>query len=198
MLKRMLGAAAMLALGAALPAHATTVSLSPDSTWHAFDVSDVLSTDNGLGWFDFNSLTGDALEFAIDVAAGQTRACSRWSTAATPAIASRSSTTACSLGLDLRRAGGWRRHQCRISNFDAALANASFSRGFFFLGAGLHRITGLLSQSSLDALNSTVGGHFRRAGAAACLAAAAVQRRRPHEPVRAPSQDGGRLKELRT
>ena len=72
MLKRMLGAAAVLALGAALPAHATTVSLSPDATWHAFDVSDVLSADQGLGWFDIGSLAGEALELTIDVPTGQT------------------------------------------------------------------------------------------------------------------------------
>lgn len=155
MLKRMLGAAAVLALGAALPAHATTVSLAPDSTWHAFDVSDVLSADQGLGWFDINSLTGEALEFTIDVPTGQgimltvadagfagdrfeifDNGISLGQTSAVPADGA---------GADVGL------------NFDAALANTSFSRGFFFLGAGSHSITGLLSQSAIDAINSTVG-----------------------------------------
>jgi hypothetical protein len=155
MLKRMLGAAAVLALGAALPAHATSVSLSPDSTWHAFDVSDVLSADQGLGWFDFNSLTGEALEFTINVPTGQSvmltvtdagfagdrfevfdNGASLGLTSAVPADGA---------GLDVGL------------NFNAALASSSFSKGFFFLGAGSHTITGLLSQSAVDAINSTVG-----------------------------------------
>lgn len=48
-----------------------------------------------------------------------------------------------------------------VLNFDAALANAAFSRGFYALGAGSHRITGELSQSTTDAfgpLNATLGG----------------------------------------
>jgi hypothetical protein len=155
MLKRMLGAAAVLALGAALPAHATTVSLPPDSTWHAFDVSDVLSADQGLGWFDFNSLTGEALEFTINVPTGQSvmltvtdagfagdrfevfdNGASLGLTSAVPADGA---------GLDVGL------------DFNAALGSSSFSKGFFFLGAGSHTITGLLSQSALDAINSTVG-----------------------------------------
>jgi hypothetical protein len=145
----------MLALGAALPAHATTVSISPDSTWHAFDVSDVLSADQGLGWFDIGSFSGEALEFTIDVPTGQTvmltvtdggfagdrfevldNGVSLGLTSAVPADGA-----GVDVGLD----------------FDAALADASFSRGFFFLGAGSHTITGFLSQSAVDAINSTVG-----------------------------------------
>jgi hypothetical protein len=145
----------VLALGAALPAHATTVSLSPDSTWHAFDVSDVLSADMGLGWFDFGSPAGEALEFTIDVPTGQSvmltvtdagfagdrfevfdNGTSLGLTSAVPADGG---------GLDVGL------------NFDAALGNSSFSKGFFFLGAGSHTITGLLAQSAVDAINSTVG-----------------------------------------
>jgi hypothetical protein len=154
MLKRMLGAAAVLALGAALPAHATTVSFSPDGNWNTFDVSDVLSNDNGLGWFDFN--TGDALEFVINVAAGQSvlltvvdggYAGDRFQVFDNSVLLGETSAVAADgagTNVDL--------------NFAAALANANFSRGSFTLGEGLHQITGLLSQSSLDALNSTVGG----------------------------------------
>ena len=45
-------------------------------------------------------------------------------------------------------------------DFDAAFANASFSRGVFVLGAGSYRIGGLLDQSVTSggaALNATVG-----------------------------------------
>ncbi len=112
MLKRMLGAAAMLALGAALPAHATTVSLSPDSTWHAFDVSDVLSADQGLGWFDINSLTGEALEFTIDVPAAQTVMLSV-TDAGYAGDRFEVFDNGVSLDLTSAVAGGWRRCRCR-------------------------------------------------------------------------------------
>jgi len=152
MLKRMLGAAAVLALGAALPAHATTVSISPDGSWHTFDVSDVLSADQGLGWFDFS--TGDPLEFVINVAAGQGvmitvtdagHAGDRFRVFDNGApLGETSAVSADGAGdVDL--------------NFDAALADASFSRAYFFLGAGSHTLTGELSQSSSFVLNSTVG-----------------------------------------
>ncbi|HTU58892.1 MAG TPA: hypothetical protein VMF89_10675 [Polyangiales bacterium] len=145
----------MLALGAALPAHATTVSLSPDASWHAFDVSDVLSADQGLGWFDISSFTGEALQFTINVPTNQTvlltvtdagfagdrfeifdNGLSLGLTSAVPADGA---------GLDVGL------------DFAAALANPSFSSGFFYLGAGSHTITGFLSQSAADVLNSTVG-----------------------------------------
>ena len=153
MLKRMLGAAAVLALGAALPAHATTVSIAPDSTWNVFDVSDVASNDQGLGWFDFGS--GDPLQFTIDVAAGQqvmlTVVDAGWAgdryqvfdNGQSLGLTSAVDANGNGLNVDL--------------NFDAAFANSSFSRGFFFLGAGLHTITGLLTQASLDGGNNTVG-----------------------------------------
>ena len=155
MLKRMLGAAAVLALGAALPAHATTVSLAPDATWHAFDVSDVLSENQGLGWFDFNSPTGEALQFTIDVAAGQSVKLTVTDAGFAGdvfeifdnglSLGLTSSVPADGAGVDVGL------------NFDAALGNASYSRGFFYLGAGSHTITGFLSQSAVDAINSTVG-----------------------------------------
>lgn len=155
MLKRMLGAAAVLALGAALPAHATTVSLSSDSTWHAFDVSDVLSADQGLGWFDFNSLAGEALEFTIDVPTGQ----GVMLTVVDAGFAGdrfEVFDNGTSLGLTSDVPANGNGVDAGI-HFDAALGNSSFSKGFFFLGAGSHTITGLLAQSAVDAMNSTVG-----------------------------------------
>ncbi len=153
MLKKMLGAAVVLALAGALPAHATTVSIAPDSTWHAFDVSDVLSANQDLGWFDINSDTFEPLQFTIDVAAGQTIMLTVTDAGfagdqfqvfdnGTPlGLTSSVASTSTSVGLD----------------FDAALASSGYSHGFFFLGAGSHTITGLLAASSTEALNSTTG-----------------------------------------
>src|SRR5262245_56345161 len=136
MLKRMLGAAALLALGAALPAHAATVSLSPDGSWHAFDVSDVLAADSGLSWIDINS--GEALEFVVDVAAGQMVRLTVTDAGFAGdrfqlfdngvAIGETSAVPADGAGVNVDL------------NFAAALANPSFSNGFFDLGAGTHRI----------------------------------------------------------
>ena len=153
MLKKMLGTAIVLALAGALPAHAATVSIAPDSTWHAFDVSDVASNDQGLRWYDFDS--GEPLAFTIDVAAGQTvllkvvdagYAGDRFQVSdnGTP-IGVTSAVDPNGNGLDV------------FLDFDWALDSGSFSYGFFFLGEGFHTITGLLAQSSLDSPNVTVG-----------------------------------------
>jgi hypothetical protein len=153
MLKKMLGTAIVLALAGALPAQATTVAIAPDRTWHAFDVSDVLSNDMGVEWFDINN--GEALSFTIDVAAGQAvmltvvdagYAGDRFQVFDNDApigLTSAIDPNGNGLNVDL--------------NFDWALDSRQFSYGFFVLGEGSHTITGLLSQSSLDALNSTVG-----------------------------------------
>ena len=153
MLKRMLGAAAMLVLGAALPAHATTVSLSPDSTWHAFDVSDVASNNQDTAWYDFDS--GESLSFTIDVPTGQYvmltvvdagYAGDRFevfdhgtSVGLTSAIDANGN------GLNV------------FLDFDWAISSRQFSYGYFVLGEGSHVITGDLAQSSLDSPNVTVG-----------------------------------------
>ena len=155
MLKRLLGAAATLALAAALPAHATTVSLAPNGSWHAFDVSDVLSPDN-LGWIDVNTAPDfEALDFTINVAAGQqvlvTVLDAGWAgdryeifdNGQSIGLTSAVDPNGNGVNVDL--------------NFAAALANSSFSRGFFVLEAGFHTISGLLTQGSVDGLNNTVG-----------------------------------------
>lgn len=153
MLKRMLGSAAVLALAAAaLPAHATTVSLAPDSSWHEFDVSDVLTSN--LGWFDFNSPDFEPLAFTIDVAAGQTV---KLTVVDAGYAGDRYEIFDNGQSIGLTSAVDSNGNGLFNMDFDAALANSSFSRGFFFLGAGTHTITGLLTQGSFDALNSSAG-----------------------------------------
>ncbi len=155
MLKKMLGAAAVLALGAALPAHATTVSISPDSTWHAFDVSDVLSADQGLGWFDFGSPDGAPLAFTFDVAAGQTVKLTV-TDAGYAGDRFEVFDNGVSLGMTSFVPADGAGLNANLS-YDLALSDSSFSHGFFLLGQGVHIITGLLTQSSLDSPNNTAG-----------------------------------------
>ena len=154
MLKKMLGAAVVLALGAALPAHAATVSISPDLTWHPFDVSDVDSIAQDLNWYDFDS--GEALSFTINVAADQPvmlmvtdagYAGDRYRVFdnGTLLLGETSAVPADGQGANV------------FLNFDAAMGSTNFSHGFFVLGAGLHTITGMLTQSSLDSPNVSVG-----------------------------------------
>ena len=151
MLKKMLGAVAVLALAGT--AHAATVSISPDLTWHPFDVSDVDSINQDLNWYDFDS--GEALAFTINVAAGQPvmlmvtdagYAGDRYQVFDNGSLLGETSTVAADgQGANV------------FLNFDAAMGSTNFSHGFFVLGAGLHTITGLLSQSSLDSPNVSVG-----------------------------------------
>ena len=66
-----------MALGVLLPAlvvtaaHAETVSIAPDNTWHAFDVDDLQSLSGGLEWI--SNADGSALEFTFTTLASSAR-----------------------------------------------------------------------------------------------------------------------------
>jgi hypothetical protein len=161
--------AALLA-GAATPAFATNVSLATSSgqagygQWQRFDVSELDATSGGTEWIDdSNSLAagfGSPLSFSFTIGAGQVGQLSvvdagfagdtfllfnaGTPVGATGPVAATSIDTAAYLGED----------------FDAALANASFSHAVLTLGAGSYQISGRLDQSVQAGglpLNSTVG-----------------------------------------
>ncbi|MGE3540938.1 MAG: PEP-CTERM sorting domain-containing protein [Candidatus Tectimicrobiota bacterium] len=148
--------ALMLALPALLagPVGATSLPVTPDNTWYTFDVDSLSALSGGLEWIDLND--GTPLAFVLStstpvrltvVDAGF--AGDRFQVYDNGQLLGETSpganTYPLSLGLD----------------FDAALADARWSRGVYVLAAGSHSITGLLSLSALDdnslPLEATVG-----------------------------------------
>lgn len=135
---------ACLALSAGMVAQAQAYALAADGQWNEFDVDDYY----GQQWVDLN---GDALNFDFTIGAGQTgiltvvdggfagdsfqvfNGASLLGGTSTP-----TDSYPDSVGLD----------------FDAALADADYSRGVFTLGAGDYSITGL---AALLPLGATVG-----------------------------------------
>ena len=138
---------------AALYGQAEASNLVADGAWNAFDVDSALSTSGTLEWIDLDSnalsfdftLTGSAYLKVVDggFAGDRFNVFDNGTLLDQTSVAVNTYPT--SVGLD----------------FDAAYADANFSRGVFLLGAGSHSITGLLSQSALDdsstAINATVG-----------------------------------------
>ncbi len=160
-----------IATGAITPAFATDVALVTSSAqvgygqWQRFDVSDLDAVSGGTEWIDdSNTLAagfGSPLTFSFTIGAGQVGQLTvvdagfagdtfllfnaGVALAPTSAVALTSFDTAPSVGDD----------------FEAALANASFSRAVLTLGAGSYQVSGRLDQSVQAGglpLNSTSGG----------------------------------------
>jgi hypothetical protein len=154
----------LLAGACTVPTHATTVSLLADGQWNRFDVSELDAKSFGVEWIDnADSLSPDfgaPLEFSFTVAAGMqatltivdagfagdTFTLTNFGAAfgSTGAVPAGTYESAVDVGTD----------------FDAALADAHFSRAVLTLGAGDYRIGGALAQSVMFEglpLNTTVG-----------------------------------------
>ena len=154
-------AMAAVAVAAALlaaPARATDIALASDCAWHPFSVDSLLAPPaSSLAWIDdggsslaFTFVLGAGTHATLTVVdagfAGDVFAVTNFAGALGPTSAVPIGTfpTAHDVGTD----------------FDAALADASFSRGVFSLDPGAYRISGRLTQSVLldgVALESTVG-----------------------------------------
>jgi hypothetical protein len=154
-----LSGAIALAAAAALPAQASTVAVSGDAAWHAFAVDSLIAPPiASLAWIDD---AGSALDFTFTIGAGLTGVFTvvdagfagdafsvtnfAATLGATSAVPLATYPTAHDVGTD----------------FDAALADPTFSRGVFDLGPGSYRISGRLTQSVLldgAPLDATVGG----------------------------------------
>jgi hypothetical protein len=131
------------------------VTLSADGQWNAFDVDSLSAGSGGTEWIDIGN--GQALHFTFDIGAGL-------------------------LGDLTVVDGGYAGDSFKVyngakllggtsaptdsdpfnvySDFDAALANADYSRRSFQLAAGHYDITGLLDRSALIggvAYDATVG-----------------------------------------
>jgi len=158
MFVRNLLAAGALALAGLTTAHASLVSAGTDGSWNQFDVTRDLAADGGVGWIDIND--GSALSFQFTVNAGFVGtltvvdtgfAGDRFSVSINGNPLLPTSTAVNSYPTAIGQA-----------DFDAALANADYSRGIFSLGAGTYTVTGALFASALDgagmALDATSGG----------------------------------------
>lgn len=136
----------------ALSSQAQAATLNADGAWHAFDVDESVASTGGLEWID---LDGNALSFdftltraailkVVDAGFAGDRFTIFNDSEVLGQTSIANSSYPDSVGLD----------------FDAAYADANYSRAEFLLGPGSYSINGWLSQSSqADGLNinATVG-----------------------------------------
>ena len=154
MLRKLLSLGVLAAAAFATNAQATTISIGADGSWNNFDVDDFQSTSGGLEWIDYGD--GSALSFSftaltevaltvVDGGFGGDRFNVFDNGSLLGVTEPAADTYPVSIGL----------------NFDAALADANYSKSVFLLGAGSHLITGDLFASAHDELggelNATVG-----------------------------------------
>jgi hypothetical protein len=171
--KKLLIAAALLA---ALSTQAEAQTISADSTWHEFDVDDLLSSTGGLEWIDLDgnpltfdfTLTQSTVLDVVDAGFGGDRFALDFTGPINfitrPETSSALNTYDNSIGL----------------NFDAAFANQDYSKFSITLLAGTYTLSGELIESVLydpgtgipTPLNATVGA-VRLTPAAVPLPAAA-------------------------
>jgi MYXO-CTERM domain-containing protein len=190
MSKQLMAVALAAAAVIAAPAQATTVALDANGAWNAFDVDSMIANDFGTGWID--NTTGDALNFTFTIAAGRVGTLTVVDAeyaGDTFLVTNFGSALGTTSGVPVGTYDGSR----PVTNFDAALAQASFSRGVFQLQAGQYSISGSLLQSvqffgsDLDATTGAVRlttSAVPESSAAAMLlaglaAAALLARRRP-------------------
>ncbi len=154
MIKKLLGPALALAAVFAVPAHAESVPVSPNGSWHEFDVDELLSSASGLEWI---GLDGDALSFTFT-----TSAATRLTVVDAGFGGDGFEVFDNGVSLGLTSTGSATYPDSIGLDFDAALASGQYGYAFFDLAAGAHTITGRLSVSALDdfgnAINATVGG----------------------------------------
>jgi hypothetical protein len=154
---RQLLAAGLLALAAMGSAHATDVALTPNGAWNEFFVVDpALNLGNtDLSWVDINDYS--KISFSFTVAAGFHATVTVVDGAFSGDVFTVSSNGA-ALG---NTSPAVNSYPVSTLDYDAALANADFSRGVYGFGAGSYTVTGALFASALDGdglpLNATVG-----------------------------------------
>jgi hypothetical protein len=154
----------LLAGACTVPTHATTVSLAASGQWNRFDVSALDAQSFGLEWVDnADSLSpdfGTPLEFVFTVAAGMQATLTVVDAGFAGDTFTLTNFGALLGGTSAVPAGTYESAIDAGTDFDAALADAHFSRAVLTLGAGDYRIGGALAQSVTFEglpLNATVG-----------------------------------------
>jgi PEP-CTERM motif len=149
-------AAIALALCAAGLAHATTTPLAANGQWVEFDVDDVQAQLGGVEWIDYTD--GSALSFTFTVTAPvELRVVDAGFAGDTFNV----TVNGLSQLTSAVPVTAYSATQAAVTNFDAAWAAPSFSRGSWLLTApGTYTVTGVLAQSVTNAgaaLNATIG-----------------------------------------
>ena len=148
---------ALAVLSAHAPANATDIALTGNGTWATFAVDSFLSSNGGLGWIDDG---GNPLRFTFVIGSGRTGTLTVLDTGfagdmfsiLNGALALGSTST-----VPVRQ---YDASAFATEDPAVALADSSFSRAVFTLGAGSYSIGGTLTQSLLlgnDRLDSTSG-----------------------------------------
>lgn len=153
MTKHLLAAAIAAALTAPV-AHATTITLAGDATWADFDVDAFVAQDFANGWID--TTDGSALDFTFTVAPGMHGVLT-----VVDAGFAGDTFTLTNFGNVLGTTSAVPDGSpvgATVNDFDAALADAAYSRGVFTLGPGSYSISGTLLQSVFGDEGATSGG----------------------------------------
>lgn len=150
-------AGAAIALATFSGAHATTVSLTNDS-WQLLDVVDPAFGlgNSSFGWIDIND--GSDLSFTFTVGVGQTG----YLTVVDGGFSGDEFSVSVNGAALAGTSAAMNSYPDSIGfDFDAALADADFSRGSYVFSEGFYTVTGALSRSALDdsgtEINATVG-----------------------------------------
>jgi len=152
---------ASLASVFSMPVGASTLALPADSQWYSFDVDSSYAVSGGSEWIDAQSSPGysndgSALHFTFNLLTG-----------ASLTIVDGGFAGDQFQVFDNGNSLGYTSAPINTyptsvgSNFDAALADPNYSSAVFYLTAGLHDITGLLSLSATvngdPIVNATIG-----------------------------------------
>jgi hypothetical protein len=163
-LKKVLLTAALLT-STFLAAQATTLSLHADDQWQAFGVDSFASLSGGKEWIDNANSNdpgyGSPLSFTFTIAEGF-----QGTLTIVDADMAGDTFKVFNNGHLLGDTGSVPVQQYGSApdvgyDYDAAMADSSFSRGVFTLGAGTYSISGVLAQSLLaggEPLDATGGG----------------------------------------
>ncbi|MBC7941084.1 MAG: hypothetical protein H7Z19_15230 [Chitinophagaceae bacterium] len=148
---RQLLAVSLLTLGGLSAAHATTVNVVAGS-WYDFNVDDFLApASSPLAWIDYND--NSLLSFQFTIAPGD-----QGSLTVVDAVTAGEVFPVFANGLALGTTTFSGSSSVNVgNNYDAALANAAFSRGVYTLAAGSYLVTGVMLATP-DNINVTQGG----------------------------------------
>jgi hypothetical protein len=148
---------ALLTTAAALAAFTAcqvqAAAIAPDAAWNTFDVDPMSATSAGFEWI---ALDGSAISFDLALAGP-----AQLKVIDGGFAGDRFEVFDNGVSLGLTSAGAGSYPSSIGLDFSAAWADSAYSRGVFSLGAGLHRITGVLVDSALDdtgaRMDATVG-----------------------------------------